>query len=480
MSDSIKIELISGQIQGGETSWTFDEPGDITIGRMSNMQFIVPSSSDYMTVSRTNTKISIRPPRVYVSDFGSRGGTFLDGELIGKRPDNMEAEEGRKQLYPMVEAKNGSIIGMGAGNGSVIRFRIELPEPKAVSAEAIKQKVEEEGKKQKAAVAQNQDPGATRDDDFTPAAIKTKRNTPAGVIAMESQPIVLKKLERIGKGGFGGVYKAVDMKTGNYYAVKEMISEVEVSEIGIAYFMRERNLATQLSHEHIVKTYENQFTIEEKKNTIIMEYCGGGNLAELLKFYNGKINETAATDIMLDLLAALDYAHNASVQAVDKNGNVRITHGLVHRDVKPANILFTEEGVIKLSDFGLAKAFNMAGQSGLSVAGSWAGSYLYCPRKQINNFCYTRPDADVFAAAAIYFQMLTGRFIRPFTAQDALAPELAIIGKPILKVRDVNPNISREIADLIDAVLAEDEKEGSSCMSAAKFSYLIRKATGRI
>lgn len=471
MADSVKITLVSGEVQGGETSWRFEDSGDITIGRLPSMQLVIPSHSDYMTISRTNTKILIRPPKVYVMDFGSRAGTFLDGRLIDKRPDDMSAEEGRKQAYSKREVKNGSIVGMGAGNGSVVQFKIEIFKSRKESIEEIRKQMQEEGKKQKKAIEEI--PGTSKG--FVPAVLCNK--TTRGKIVMESEPVVLELLEEIGRGGFGGVYKAVDPKTNRLYAVKEMISEVEVADINVAYFMRERNLSAQLSHKNIVKTYENQFSIEEKKNVIIMEYCAGGSLAGLLMKNGGRLPVNLATDIILELLDALDYAHNAAVQAIDKNGNIRITHGLVHRDVKPQNILFTANGTLKLADFGLAKAFNMAGQSGLSVANMWAGSFFYCPRKQVQNYCYTKPDTDVFAAAAIYFQMLTGEGIRMFEPSDFKAPHQAVLSKRIRKVHEVNPSIPKALADAVDAVLAEDEKQGPACHSAAEFRRRIRRAT---
>lgn len=472
-NDSVKITLVQGEVNDGKTSWVFDKPGDISIGRFSSMQIVIPSKNDYMTISRTNTRIQIRPPRVYVKDFGSKAGTFLDGKLLGKRGDGMTAEEGRKNFSEYTEVKNGSIIGMGAGNGSIVQLKVELPEGKQESKEEIAGKLKKDEKK--AQVMETEINGTIVRD--IPMTIMMKTLT-SEMVEMDSKKTKLQKEEILGTGGFGEVYKARDLTSGKYYAVKEMRSNVELDARNVAYFNRERNISSQLTHKNIVKTYENYFVLEENKCGIIMEYCEGGDLKQLIRSSGGKLSVDRATNIILDLLSALQYAHTVKIHTIDENGNGRVENGLVHRDIKPENILFDRNDVLKLTDFGLAKAFNLTGQSGFSNKG-WCGSLPYCPRKQVKSFCYVRPDTDVFAAAAVYFQMLTGRYIRDFRSDALYNPELAIMESEIYRVREVNPDIPKALADIIDGVLSEDDVLGDACTSAEEFSKQIKDALNK-
>ena len=131
-----------------------------------------------------------------------------------------------------------------------------------------------------------------------------------------------------------------------------------------------------------------------------MEYCNSGNLLDFVDFHNIRFTEKEIIPIMLGVLDGLAYAHSK---------------GFVHRDLKPQNILLAKENInliAKISDFGLSKNFTQAGFSGMTVTGSYAGSYPFMPREQVTNFKYVKPVSDVWSIAATLYFVITGELPR--------------------------------------------------------------------
>jgi eukaryotic-like serine/threonine-protein kinase len=129
---------------------------------------------------------------------------------------------------------------------------------------------------------------------------------------------------------------------------------------------------------------------------------------------------------------------------------------LVHRDIKPANIfLIVNKGKIiaKLGDYGLAKAFDLAGLSGQTMTGSAMGTPQFMPRQQVLEFKYAQPDVDVWAVAATLYFMLTGAFPRDLT--DKINPMLEILTKPPVPIRERDASIPKPLANLIDKALID-------------------------
>ncbi|MGH1394072.1 MAG: protein kinase domain-containing protein [Trichormus sp.] len=128
--------------------------------------------------------------------------------------------------------------------------------------------------------------------------------------------------------------------------------------------------------------------------------------------------------------------------------------GLVHRDLKPGNILLNYiDGKItaKIGDYGLAKAFDLAGLSGQTLTGSKAGTPAFIPRQQLLNFKYVQPEVDVWATAASLYNMLTGEFPRNFTGD----PFLAVLQNDPVPILQRNASIPKNLAKVIDLGLVE-------------------------
>ena len=177
--------------------------------------------------------------------------------------------------------------------------------------------------------------------------------------------------------------------------------------------------------------------------------------------HGGKLCLEQATLITLQVLDGLDYVHNVKVDVDVKKGlfnapkEVEAT-GLVHRDFKPGNIFLadnTDYPVAKVADFGMAKAFETAGLSKVTKDGNAMGTPQFMPRQQAVNFRYSKPDVDVWAAAASYYNMLTGQFPRDFA--PGKNPCMVLMTGGIVPIRQRDQSIPPKLAAVIDRALQE-------------------------
>ena len=189
-----------------------------------------------------------------------------------------------------------------------------------------------------------------------------------------------------------------------------------------------------------------------------MEYCQHGTVEDLIRKHRGQLPVDIALPIILQVLDGLEYTHNAEIPYVKLNdGNFGKGKGLVHRDLKPANIFLTEfddEIIVKIGDYGLSKAFDLAGLSGQTLTGSEAnGTPFFIPRQQVLKFRDSKPEVDVWAAAASLYYMLTGYSPRDFFSNNVWLEVLRNKPVPILQ-RDIN--IPHKLAEIIDLALIEE------------------------
>jgi serine/threonine protein kinase len=271
-------------------------------------------------------------------------------------------------------------------------------------------------------------------------------------------------LEKIAKGGMGLIYKAVSQKTGQPVAVKTMLPQVATHPENVQTFQREIDVTRQLKHPHIVRLIEHG-----KSQGIFYFILDGPNLDRLIH-PEGPLSLKEAAPIMLGTLDGLAYAHRATITTGIAQKSVRTYQGVVHRDLKPENILLTRKGerwFPKITDFGISKSFESAGFTNLTVAGDVLGTPMYWPREQITHYKYLNPATDVFSIAAVFYEMLTGRWVRDGfkellaeCEQDRRFPTIpdymrVITGNPAIPIRDINPAIPEPIAKLLDRALQE-------------------------
>ncbi|WP_143466949.1 protein kinase domain-containing protein [Lentzea kentuckyensis] len=227
-----------------------------------------------------------------------------------------------------------------------------------------------------------------------------------------------------------------------------------------ALFLREVATARALRHPNIVELRD---AGTDPAPYLVSTYCAGGSV--------GRLPAGEAVRVTLDVLAGLAHAHAAEVPEVRlADGTTRSTRGVVHRDVKPQNVLIAD-GVARLADFGLAKAYELAGLSGLTHTGAQGGSLGFMPRAQVLNFRHAPPSVDVWAAAATLYWMLTGSTPRDFPA--GADPVAVVLRESAVPVRAREPAVPARLATAVDEVLADQRS-----VSAEEFREMLIVAGG--
>ncbi|MDT4931010.1 MAG: eukaryotic-like serine/threonine-protein kinase [Pseudonocardiales bacterium] len=208
-------------------------------------------------------------------------------------------------------------------------------------------------------------------------------------------------LDRIARGGMSTVYAAVDERLDRLVAVKVMSSALSADPAFSDRFAREARAAARLAHLNTVSVYDQGHEVAPDGHHVflVMELVEGRTLRELLR-ERGRLSPAEAVSIMEPVLSALSAAHRA---------------GLVHRDVKPENILLSDEGVVKVADFGLARA--VESDVAATRTGLMMGTVAYCAPEQISKG-NADPRSDVYSAGVVFFELLTGQ--TPYKGDSAM------------------------------------------------------------
>ena len=281
-----------------------------------------------------------------------------------------------------------------------------------------------------------------------------------------------RNIKMLGEGGMGVVWLVEEIKTGKQMAMKLMLQKAAADEMARKMFLREASNACQLKHPNIVPHYKSGRSGDIY--FILMEYCAGGSVDQLMKKNGGKLSIDLATHIILQILDGLNYAGNVPIVTTLADGSTKSVKGIVHRDLKPGNIFLTDTSsrpIAKVADFGLAKSFQTAGLTNDTVTGNAAGSPWFMPRQQITNYRYAKPDVDVWAAAASYYNMLTGSYPKNFTGKDAFLE--ALYGDPV-PIQKRNSGIPDKLAKVIDTALRDRPDIGIK--TALELKTAIEKA----
>lgn len=207
-------------------------------------------------------------------------------------------------------------------------------------------------------------------------------------------------LHQLGRGGFGFVYLALETPLNEQVAIKELIPALVGDETVLKRFLAEAKATRRLTHEHIVRTHH--IFGEGGNYYIVMEYMPGGTLEERLR-QHGPLPVDQATQLAVDVCDGLGYAH---------------ARGVVHCDLKPANILFSADGSAKVADFGIAYVSDqMLTRSWLTPAGFMAGTLPYMSPEQTDGV-RDDPRIDIYALGAVLYRALTGRAYLDFDQRD--------------------------------------------------------------
>ncbi|MEO6885901.1 MAG: Stk1 family PASTA domain-containing Ser/Thr kinase, partial [Jatrophihabitantaceae bacterium] len=207
-------------------------------------------------------------------------------------------------------------------------------------------------------------------------------------------------LGRIARGGMSTVYRAVDERLDRFVAVKVMSAALSADPAFSDRFSREARTAARLTHINAVAVYDQGLDTSNGHHVfLVMELVEGRTLRDLMRAH-GRFSPAEAISIMEPMLGALAAAHRA---------------GIVHRDVKPENILLSDTGIVKVADFGLARAIEADAES--TRTGLMMGTVAYCSPEQITSG-HADPRSDVYSAGIILFEMLTGS--PPYKGESAM------------------------------------------------------------
>jgi serine/threonine protein kinase len=208
-----------------------------------------------------------------------------------------------------------------------------------------------------------------------------------------------------------------------------------------------------------------------------LELCNAGNAAQLVKRLGRPLSPAEAGPLVLQTLEGLQYAHAAPIPNIRmKDGSYQAGSGLVHRDLKPDNIFLCRQGrapaTAKIGDFGLAKAFDLAGLSGQTRSGDLGGTPHFMARQQVLNFKCSQPPVDVWAAAASLYFMLTGAVPRDFPPNKD--PWQTVLETDAVPIRRRARGLPKRLAEVIDAALVERPEIGFQ--TAAEFKRALEAA----
>ena len=257
--------------------------------------------------------------------------------------------------------------------------------------------------------------------------------------------------EIIGTGGMSVVYRAWDLKYDREVAVKVLRTELNEDADFVRRFNGEAQAASKMSHPNIVSMYD--VGQDEGTRYIVMEYVRGVTLKDIIR-QQGKIKPQRAVQIAQKILAAIDHAHK---------------NGIVHRDIKPQNILMDREGNVKVADFGIARAVNSA--TGTVAGGNVMGSVHYFSPEQANGLVADE-KSDLYSVGVVIYEMLTGQV--PFDGETGVAVALKHINEAPKAPSKINSDIT---IGMEEVVLKAIEKEPARrYQSAQEFATDLRRA----
>jgi eukaryotic-like serine/threonine-protein kinase len=241
----------------------------------------------------------------------------------------------------------------------------------------------------------------------------------------------------LGSGGMGEVYLAHDDLLERDVALKVLKEQYLDSEEFVRRFRREAKSAASLNHPHIARVYD-WHRSEEGVYYMVMEYIPGGTLKDRLR-NEGPLDPYSAAELAAQVALALGYAHE---------------RGVIHRDVKPHNILLTERGYAKVTDFGIAWAASATTTS--SWSGLFSGTATYISPEQAMGKAVD-PRSDLYSLGVVLYEMLTGT--RPYSGEDPASIVFQHVNEPTRSPREANPAIPEPLDALTTKLLAKDREE---------------------
>ena len=263
---------------------------------------------------------------------------------------------------------------------------------------------------------------------------------------------------RLGEGGMGAVYVGHHLTLDVDVAVKVLPPELARRHPAfVERFLREARTAAQIHHPNIVQVYDVDY--ERGFFYIVMEYVDGETAAERLR-RRGRLGEREVVGIAMDAAAALEYARRKQI---------------VHRDVKPENLLISKEGEVKLADLGLAKQVVDETKNGVTLDGQALGTPAFVAPEQVSNARQADHRSDLYSLGATLFYLATGR--PPFQGSTALQTMMLHLNQPAPQLRAFRAELSVELAGIVHRLLGKEPDE--RYQTAAEVYHALSALYGR-
>jgi hypothetical protein len=436
MSGKLTLTITTGPRAG--TAFVFEEHDTLLLGREKDCQVCLPEDTQ---VSRHHFILEVNPPDIRIRDLGSLHGTYINGQRYGGRGKHETPEEGAGRTFAQVDLHDGDEIKAGQTT-----FRVRVEAASSLKSRRclwchdwISVEAGESGQDGSICASCRQ--------------VQAQDDLGARLFSLceQSQSLAQKGINipdyriihELGRGGMGVVYLAQHIKDGRQVALKVIPSKVVADERSRQKFLREMESTRALRHSHIVTFLDSG--AQHGLFYFFLEFCEGGDVASLMESRGGRLTLEEAGPIMLQALQGLAFAHK---------------RGFVHRDIKPRNILLRgKEGrwSARLSDLGLAKNFEQAGLSGLTVTSEKGGTFQFMPREQVTQYKRCKPVSDVWAMGATCYYILTGSY--PRNHLDTLDPVKVILHGKVIPIRTRDPRIPNPVAEIIDRSLADKVSE---------------------
>ncbi len=239
----------------------------------------------------------------------------------------------------------------------------------------------------------------------------------------------------IGQGGMSLVYRAVDIRTGHSVAVKILKSEYNSDKEFLERFQREAQAASLMSHHNLVNLLD--VGVEGEYRYLVLEYVNGNTLKDIIR-QKGRINYQTSIQVTIRILSALQHAHD---------------NGIIHRDIKPQNVLIHADGHVKVADFGIAR---MTGGATIGKGDTVVGSVHYSSPEQATGST-VEATSDLYSTGVVMYEMLTGRV--PFVGDTPVAVAMQHIQDAPPPIADFAPETPPAVIAVVMKAMAKDPKQ---------------------
>ncbi|MFW6267609.1 MAG: protein kinase domain-containing protein [Marinilabiliaceae bacterium] len=412
------MEVIAGPAKGQKQ--IYDKPDCILCGRSPDAKISILGDP---FISRYHFLIEIAPPNCKITDLDSKNGFFVGSLRYGGQkppePGMQQAPGGQKECY----LQDGDIITAGE-----TKIRIDI-EHETWPADQAK---------------------------LTDQAQSTLRIKEYSI----ERELAYSNLRR--------VYLARDEKEKRWVIIKRYTPGMKINKAQGLLFHKEVGRITKLVHENIVQLYK--FGQIKSSYLLVYEYIKGHKLKDIIQKHPNGLDLNQAVPIMIGILKGLSCAHN-SMQPT--KSQPLASPKIIHRHLNPGTIFLTRKNkgwIPKISDFGLSQGVELSGLTNITMPDQLFGDPLYWPREQITHFNYLCPATDVYAAAAVFYEILTGHLPRENSSlfyeqcqrrsggQPSIGDYMRFLQKhKTIPIRDRNPAIPLELAEIIDRALRETE-----------------------